>query len=190
VVCGKEETREIPSKGGHSFASWVTLEDATCIKDGIQTRTCTQCGEVEQITNPKSDKYHRYGNWVVIQEPSCNTKGLSVQRCQVCSAELNKQSIPASDKYHKPGDWVVTREPTANEYGEEARICPECGKAQETRRINKLPATEEISTEKPSDNPQTGEPASGCNSTVGFGSAIVISLIFTCSAFFFKRKEN
>ena len=189
-VCSKEENSTIPDLGGHNFGQWITQEEPTCIRDGAQFRTCAICEEVETQIDPQSEKYHVTDRWVTVREPTCAEDGQNALICTVCEKEIDKNVIPASDKYHKPGDWVVTREPTADEYGEEACICPECGKAQETRRINKLPAKEEIATEKPADNPQKGKPDSGCNSTVGFGSVIVISLIFTCSAFLFKRKED
>ena len=50
--CGETTTRSIPALG-HSFGAWSVLVPATEDAEGLQTRTCSRCGQTETATIPK-----------------------------------------------------------------------------------------------------------------------------------------
>lgn len=49
-LCGAVQIRGsvIPATG-HAYGNWVVTEEATCTKDGIETSTCANCGDVKQM---------------------------------------------------------------------------------------------------------------------------------------------
>ena len=58
-VCGYEDSYTVTADGSHNFWSqdWVATENATCTTDGIEERTCRDCGEKETRVIPASHKY-------------------------------------------------------------------------------------------------------------------------------------
>ena len=116
---------------GHSFSAWTTVEAATCLKAGTETRKCTRCGETESRTVAK--KSHNWGEWKTVKEPTCVSSGLEERRCTAC-AEAETKTVPATGD-HSYSSWTTVKAATCNENGTESRKCTVCGKT-ETRTVN------------------------------------------------------
>ena len=79
----------------HTWSEWQTAKEATCTKNGINTRVCDVCGATQSI-----DIYatgHSYGDWTIIQEVTCTVDG---RRERVCTCGEKESVVIAG--YH---DW-------------------------------------------------------------------------------------
>lgn len=116
------KTEPIPAQG-HTFSAWKVTTPATCIKEGVETRTCS-CGISE--TRSVSKTAHTPGEWVETKSPTCTDAGEEEQKCSICKTLLSTQAIPA--KGHTPDKWEITKEATCTELGSKKATCTVCGK--------------------------------------------------------------
>ena len=65
VVCSAHE---------HTFGEWVVTTAPTCTQDGLETRTCSACGEVETRVIPASGHDYKDGKCTVCGETDPNYK--------------------------------------------------------------------------------------------------------------------
>lgn len=82
----------------HSWSDWTVVKEADCINDGLKTRTCSECDEVEEIVIPAkghSSKwaYDENGHWHV-----CSVCGHTIDEKEAHTME--KEWDYASGKYH------------------------------------------------------------------------------------------
>ncbi len=74
-ICGQYFGSPDPSK--HNFETYVSNNDATCLKDGTKTARCKNgCGETDTIDDPKTKKEHSYTG-----EPKSNGNGTHSLKC-------------------------------------------------------------------------------------------------------------
>ena len=96
-TCGDDTTpqEEIPATEEHPYGDWTTVEEATCVDVGSESRTCSVCGKVETREIPA--KGHA-PQTVKGYAATCATAGLSDgSRCSVCMAWITTQEpIPAT----------------------------------------------------------------------------------------------
>ncbi len=94
-------------KVAHTYSDKITKE-ATCIDEGIKTRTCTGCGYV--TTEKIAKTAHSYGSWKTTKEATYSDKGIKTRTCTVCGAAqkssvamktLNKVSISSATNTSK-----------------------------------------------------------------------------------------
>ena len=109
----------------HSYGAWVTVTKPGCESSGFLTRTCSKCGEVENVrTAPLG---HDEAILEGIAE-TCDTNGLTEGKyCTRCNITLVEQK----DIYSTGHDVVITArvEPTCQKEGTtEGRICSRCNK--------------------------------------------------------------
>ena len=114
----------------HAFGNWEETTPATCITDGVETRTCA-CGETETRAIPATG--HTFGEWTVTTPATCTADGVETHSC--ACGETETRAIPATG--HSFGEWTVTTPATCTVDGTETRTCSACGET-ETRTI---PAT-------------------------------------------------
>ena len=139
-VCGeilKEQTETEPATG-HAYGDWIVTEEATCAKEGTETSTCANCGDVKTRTVKK--KAHTEE---IIPEkvPTCEEPGLTEGiRCSVCGEILKEQKTEGEATGHNFGEYKTTKAATALNTGVKTRTCGVCGK-EETITIPKLKAT-------------------------------------------------
>ena len=88
----------------HVFGEWMVAKDATCITEGVETRTC-ECGESE--TRPLTAKGHTDGEWITDKDATCTEDGSKHQICSVCEATIKTESIVANG--HNFGDWYIVQ---------------------------------------------------------------------------------
>ena len=65
VVCTAHE---------HTFGEWIVTTQPTCTQDGLETRTCSACGEVETRVIPASGHDYKDGKCTVCGETDPNYK--------------------------------------------------------------------------------------------------------------------
>ena len=85
--CGKLVTEgEKIAATGHTMGDWVVTTAPTCDAFGVQTRTCSVCGETETDSNvPKVE--HTFGDWRVTTEPTTEAEGVETRTCSGCGLE-------------------------------------------------------------------------------------------------------
>ncbi len=117
----------------HDFGEWETVTEATCETDGLQKRTCKECGESE--TQPLPSLGHLWGDAVAngngkhvevctrdpshrretdcslevtVVEPTCTSGGYTSHTCSACGytyADAETQPVP-----HKWSAWMPSDE--------------------------------------------------------------------------------
>lgn len=123
----------ISEKHKHNYGEWETTRKATCLIDGIETRTCT-CG-VKETQAIKAVGYHS-GEWITTKEASCSEEGGKTLHCTVCGSD-DEETI---EKLPHSGEWVTTRQTSCSVEGVQELICNVCGDKQ-IQFIEKLPHT-------------------------------------------------
>lgn len=110
----------------HEFGEWATAQEATCDSEGMLSRTCTKCGEVEQCPIPSVS--HTFSSWETSVESTCIKEGSQVRTCTICGFEEECQLALAA---HVFGEWEVTKAATCTTAGVECSICSVCGTIEE-----------------------------------------------------------
>ena len=73
----------------HSLDKWTVTEEATCIKEGLQTRKCMLCGEVVLSKPYLAD--HEYGELIPEVSPTLFEEGVIAHyECVVCGDIFNE----------------------------------------------------------------------------------------------------
>ncbi|MBQ6873370.1 MAG: InlB B-repeat-containing protein [Clostridia bacterium] len=119
---------------GHDY---VTVEtDATCVEDGVITKTCSRCGDVQVSEGDEATGEHTWNTeYTIITEADCDTNGSKAIYCSVCG-ELKPDStviIPALG--HKESDWIVDKKANCTEDGSKHIECTVCGVTLKTEAI-------------------------------------------------------
>ena len=83
---------------GHNWGSWQTTIAATCTTDGLQTRKCSDCGQTETKTIPKTG--HTYVNKII--KPTTTEKGYTLHTCSKCG-DSYKDTYVDSPKQNSDG---------------------------------------------------------------------------------------
>ena len=116
----------------HSYSDWVVETEATCITDGLKSRSCTDCGDVE--TEVISATGHKNTIWITEQEPTCTVDGYKDEYCLDCTELINTESIPATG--HLNTIWKTEKEPTCDEAGYKDEYCLTCEEKIGTEEIS------------------------------------------------------
>ena len=111
----------------HTFGQWYTIQNGTCVENGLERRDCTGCDHYE--TREGQLGTHSFGSWQTIVEATCVASGERRRECQLCD-HYEEEEVFAPDN-HDFGDWQVITEPTAYTDGMRRRECGRCGHAQE-----------------------------------------------------------
>lgn len=110
----------------HKWSSYTVTEAATCVKDGVETSTCTDgCGATRTRAISKDTVAHTWGKWETTGDTqhkhSCTVSG--------CTAS---ESVD-----HTWNAGTVTKVATCKEDGVRTFTCTGCG-AEKTEKIDKL----------------------------------------------------
>lgn len=87
----------------HTWGDWQQKDAATCETAGVQTRTCTECGEAEAETiNPLGHQFTTYQN---NNDANCQKNATETAKCTRCNATDTREipnsknaSVHASDR--------------------------------------------------------------------------------------------
>ena len=93
---------------GVRFATWVTVEEPTCVKDGVQKLRCNFCHRFirddngKQLTKPvaKTPSVHTESRWFTTLEPTCTKNGERIKVClnDGCPYHVNNPTSAAVKK--------------------------------------------------------------------------------------------
>ncbi len=125
-VCGEilKEQKAVPATG-HSYGEWTVTENATCVKEGKETKTCTKCGDVQ--TRSMAKTAHTEVS-IPGTEPTCTQPGLTDgSKCSVCGKILKEQEATKPATGHVYGEWTVVEEATCTKNGTKTATCTKCG---------------------------------------------------------------
>ena len=138
-VCGEVLTAQKKiSALGHTYGEYVVTTEPTCTKAGVETKTCSVCGDKQ--TRPVAALGH-----TEVTDPAvaatCTETGLTQgSHCSVCGEVLTAQK-EISALGHTYGEYAVTIQPTCTKAGVETKTCSVCGDKQ-TRPVAALGHTD------------------------------------------------
>ncbi|MCD8108650.1 MAG: cadherin-like beta sandwich domain-containing protein, partial [Clostridiales bacterium] len=113
-------TCTVTVNSGHSWDDGVVTEEATCIKAGVRTYTCTVCGET--YTEAVEATGHIWDDGVVTRAATCTETGMMTYTCTACG-DLYTEVIEATGHSYE----AVITEPTCTENGYTTYTCSVCG---------------------------------------------------------------
>ncbi len=110
----------------HSFSMWETTTAATCISDGVQSRTCDTCGYIERATIPKNNNHTQR---TIVKEnnysPTCISGGRydNVFYCVACNKELSRETIELNKLGHNYNSGHIVSAATCISQGTKIYTC-------------------------------------------------------------------
>ena len=93
--CGSIETG-----CAHRWSTWTEETAPTCTEEGMEVRTCSECGREEHQKTPATG--HNWGTWTEKSAPTCTKTGTQERECNVCH-EKETKSVDALG--HAEGIW-------------------------------------------------------------------------------------
>ncbi|MCI6567835.1 MAG: S-layer homology domain-containing protein [Dysosmobacter sp.] len=133
----------------HNWGEWAVAKEATCTEKGVETRTCSVCGETE--TRDITALGHDYK--AAVTAPTCTAQGYTTHTCSRCGDSYVDTYVNALG--HTWGQWTVTTPATCTEAGVEKRTCSVCGET-ETQDVTALGHTQETLPGKAATCTETG----------------------------------
>ena len=120
------------SFGDHDY-EWVTVQEATCTKQGSRKQHCTICGKDKQPYDLVDCIPHTPGGeWIQTTESTCSVAGTEVRYCVNCNALAETRDAALLE--HTPSnEWTTTVAPTCTEEGTLAKKCVDCEAVVETK---------------------------------------------------------
>ena len=129
-TCGHAVTSEYDK---HSFSDWDFKRQPTYTEPGMQYRTCTVCGYIENKAVPPLEHDHTPGIPVAVNgnSPSCTSDGWEEQvtYCTICGVEMSREIIDLPATGHLETFTSVDDKPatcTENGYHRETEYCSLC----------------------------------------------------------------
>ncbi len=112
---------EISPAKGHSWGSWTTTVNPTCVTAGKKVRKCSTCSQQE--TQGINVTAHTY-KWVTTSNATCTAAGSKKYVCSYCEAVNKTESIPKIA--HTMGSWTTNYDSTCVNPGQKERKCSKC----------------------------------------------------------------
>ena len=130
---------------GHEWSDWTVTTPATCMKTGIETRTCKHDEtHTETKESPVDKEAHDWGMWEVTEPATCMKTGIEIRICKNDPEHIEKKDIGIDLESHEWGDWIVIMEPTDTEDGLRKRTCKSNPEHTETEVIPKKASDHKI----------------------------------------------
>lgn len=119
----------------HNFTDWKVEVPATCVVQGLETRTCTECGAVESKVIQSHELIRAEYNDV---EATCEQRGQVHYICRLCKQQFFHYTPMLGHIW--ADSRVVDKEPTCTENGYESIHCTRQG-CTHTKDVKVLSAT-------------------------------------------------
>ena len=135
--CGtKLQTGNAIAKKSHTWDAGKITQEATCVKTGIKTYTCTVCKTTKMEEVPATG-VHKNSELRNVKEATCTEEGYTGDTyCKDCGSKIaSGQKISKTE--HTWNSGVITTSPTCVERGVKIYTCNIC----QTTRTEELPAT-------------------------------------------------
>ena len=78
----------------HSFTTYTSDNNATCLVDGTKTAKCEGCAKTHTIQDEGTALGHSFGDWIITANASCEEAGSKYHTCSRCDV-TETQEIPA-----------------------------------------------------------------------------------------------
>lgn len=145
--------------GKHTYGSWVYQNDATCLKDGTEVRTCTNsyCNAKQTRTKSGTKVASHSLSFVEEVQATCLQNGnhdhYKCSICNSCFSDANAQNLLSQDQvvipktehiYDYESDLTVDVAPEKNNWGLASRHCKFFDLCGERTDITPLPPETEI----------------------------------------------
>ncbi len=88
-VCGEEVSRETVTVAatGHAWGEWSITTAPSCASFGVQSRTCSSCGETEVDDHVPATGEHTFGEWTEKTPATTEAEGVETRKCSGCGTE-------------------------------------------------------------------------------------------------------
>lgn len=105
--------------GNHTWEYYMTVEEPTCSKNGVDFYSCSDCGLIKKVDTPTLE--HTYGDWIIGKYPTATENGSRHKVCLVCGYKSDPETMSTTDEMtYKLGMGIVVN---LNEsYGNKALI--------------------------------------------------------------------
>lgn len=103
----------------HTYGEWQVVTTVTCTRDGLERRTCSECGKIENRIVPSTG--HDYATNVV--EATCTTNGYTEHKCSKCNDSYKNNEVEKLG--HTYTSEIIY--PTCTEKGYTKLTCGRCG---------------------------------------------------------------
>lgn len=143
-----------PCANGHDYESVITREP-TCEKTGIETFTCSVCGDTYDEEIPKTD--HEYDGGKAT-DPTCTKAGKVTYTCTVCGHTETEEGEPALGHSYT----VKETKATCEKAGEIVYTCTRCGDKYKEEGEEALGHDYEKKVTKPATETAEGEVTYTC----------------------------
>nr|MCR5005757.1 Ig-like domain-containing protein [Clostridiales bacterium] len=89
----------------HTWGEWTVTTPASCTEKGVETRTCSGCGETQ--TRDIDALGHDFGEWTVTTPASCSAEGVETHACSRCDVTETRPIEKIAHTYGEP-TWTWT----------------------------------------------------------------------------------
>ena len=72
---------------GHTWGEWNITTAPTCSNFGVQSRSCSACGVVEDDASVPATGEHKYGEWKVTTAATTEAEGEETRTCECGATE-------------------------------------------------------------------------------------------------------
>ena len=114
-ISGHEEIAAL----GHKYGNWVTTTQPTCTATGVQTKTCSACGDKQ--TQSVAALGHSYNSGVITTPATCTANGVKTYTCGTCGATKTASVSATGHNYVLSGNLYT---------------CSNCGDSYDTYFIS------------------------------------------------------
>lgn len=83
---------------GHKYGEYTYNNDATCTKDGTETRHCVYCRKAESRTATGTKLGHSYGAYVYNNDAKVGVDGTETATCSRCGAQDTRTKVGTAKK--------------------------------------------------------------------------------------------
>lgn len=120
--CGAYDASSVRdiAKTSHSFSAWTNYQAATCGAQGVQTRTCANCGQLE-VQKTAATGSHTYETKHTCAA-TCTADGYTVKVCSVCG----NTTITTTTKLGHNLTTTTTQAATCASVGVKETKCTRC----------------------------------------------------------------
>ena len=128
TICKHSKVTTVNPDGDGKNHDWsgdyVLTKAATCVSEGVETKTCKNgCGEETTRKIAIDAEAHVMGEWITTEQ-TCVTDGKKVRTCTLGCGATETEVIKADNKSHKlPDEWTVTKGANCVEDGEKIKAC-------------------------------------------------------------------
>ncbi|MBO5907416.1 MAG: hypothetical protein J6Q85_04640 [Clostridia bacterium] len=121
------QTETDPCKDGHTFTTYTSNGDATCIADGTKTAKCDKCDKTDTVADTGSALGHSFVSYASNNDATCEANGTETAKCVRCEVTDTREDQNSS-LGHSFTSYIPNNNATCTENGTETAKCDRCDK--------------------------------------------------------------